>query len=459
MRVGIEVQSLRMERRGIYYYIWNIVERMCRQEHPHKIILCLYGQPWMDDPKEIQHWAAAFPGTGLEYYWDGLPMRLLSHRLGGSVQTAPKLAQQIDRDVLGPLWRRLNQLQTGPRLWHRQSAPMDVDVLHHTAGLLLPIEGHANVMTIHDLIPFHDPEYCAGATDMFGDGFHYADRMDLIITVSEYTKRDVVESLGVDERKVWAIPHATSEQFRYIENRDAVRAVLAKYDMDRRPYLIHLGTMEERKNILRLLEAFKKVKADPAGSPIPHELVLVGEGATFQQVKDGIENLELGGDARCLGFVPFEDLPYLLNGADLFMYPSLYEGFGLPAIEAMACGCPIAAANVTSLPEVIGDAGILFDPFDVDEMAMILERVLTDPDQRETMRQKGLARAREFSWDRTAQRHLEAYQEAWDRYLANGRHPGGKTLRTRYRQVLRDWTVTQSAAYTQAGAPITTWPF
>jgi glycosyltransferase involved in cell wall biosynthesis len=407
----------------------------------------------------VRRWAEAFPGTEVLYYWDGPPMRLLSHRLGGTPAQAPPLIQKIDRNLLWPLWQRMNRSPDEPRLWHWGAKPLPVDVLHHTAGLLLPIEGHANVMTIHDLIPYHSPDYCQGATDMFGDGFRLADRMDLLITVSEYTKQDVVNSLGVDANKVRAIPHATHEQFRYIEDRDAVRAVLAKYDMDRRPYIIHLGNMEARKNIPRLLEAFKRVKTDPLAPATDHELVLVGEGAAFEEMKARIEQLELGADARCLGFAPFEDLPALLNGADLFMYPSMYEGFGLPAIEAMACGCPIAAANVTSLPEVVGDAGMLFDPLDVGAMEAVLGRILGDANLREQMRQQGLARAREFSWERTARRHLEVYEEAWDRFQRNGRHPQSKTIRTRYRQVMHDWTMARSSDYAREGARVNTWPF
>jgi alpha-1,3-rhamnosyl/mannosyltransferase len=456
MRIGIDIQHLRLDRRGIYYYIWNLLEQMARQDHRHQLTLYLYGQPWMDDPDEVRRWAESFPRIEREYYWDAPPLRLLSHRLGGTPAQARWLAQMIDRKLLWPLWQKMATAPSGPRLWYQGPAPIAVDVFHHTAGILFPVEGHANVLNIYDLIPFHSPEYNPDATVMFGDGFTHADRMDLIITISGFTKQDVVNSLGVDETKVRTIPLAIHEQFRCFENRDEVRAVLAKYDMNRRPYIMHLGLIEARKNILRLLEAVQRLKQ--AGDATPHELILVGDdGGNLNEVRAKIEELKLGADARYLGFVPREDLPAMLSGADLFMFPSLYEGFGLPAIEAMACGTPVAAANATSLPEVVGDAGLLFDPLDVDEMTAIMRRILRDPDLRKAMRAKGLARAAEFSWRRTARETLDAYEEAWERFQRNGRYSSDKPLQTRYRQAMRAWTVAQASTHTREGAWIRTW--
>jgi glycosyltransferase involved in cell wall biosynthesis len=456
MRVGIDIQHLRLHRRGIYYYIWNVLEQMDRQDHPHQLVLYLYGQRWMDDPNEVQRWAEAFPTIDREYYWDMPPLRLLSHRLGVTPAQAPWLARMIDRKLLWPLWQKMAATTSGPRLWQCATESVAVDVFHHTAGLLFPIEGHANVLTIYDLIPFRSPEYNPDAAVMFGDGFTYANRMDLIITISEFTKQDVVNSLGVDEAMVRAIPLAIDEQFRYWENRDEVRQVLAKYDMHRRPYVIHLGSIEARKNLLRLLEAFKRLK-QAADAP-PHELVLAGaDGGNLKEVKGQIEKLGLEGDARCLGFVTRQDLPAMLNGADLFIYPSLYEGFGLPGIEAMACGTPVAAANATSLPEVVGDAGLLFDPLDADEMTAIMRRILSDSNLRDSMRMAGRARAAEFSWRRTARETLDAYQQASENFRCNGRHARGKVLQTRFRQMMRHLTWAQTPTYIWEGARIQNW--
>src|SRR5262249_38321778 len=151
-------------------------------------------------------------------------------------------------------------------------------------GLLFPAEGHANVITIYDLIPFHSPDYDETANILFTDGFRYIDRMDLIITISEFTKQDVVSSLGVDADVVRAIPLGVHDDFNYIENRDKVRTILAKYAIDRKPYIAHVGMIEARKNIVRLLHAFKQLKQ--AGNVPEHELVLAGgEGGNFEEVK------------------------------------------------------------------------------------------------------------------------------------------------------------------------------
>jgi glycosyltransferase involved in cell wall biosynthesis len=456
MRVGVDIQHLRLHRRGIYYYIWNILAQIDQQDNPPRLALYLYGQPWMDDPDEVRRLVKAFPRMDLEYYWDAPPLRLLSHRFGGTPVQAPWLAQLIDRKVLWPLWRKMTQSPSGPRLWDKVPASVAVDVFHHTVGVLFPIEGHANVLTIYDLIPFRSPDYNPDASIMFGDGFRHANQMDRIITISEYTKQDVVNSLGVDETKVRAIPLAVHEQFRYLENRDEVREVLTKYNLDRRPYVIHLGSIEARKNILRLLEAFKRLKH--AGEALQYELVLAGaDGGNIDEVRAKIEELKLGADARCLGFVRREDLPAILNGADLFMYPSLYEGFGLPAIEAMACGAPVAAANATSLPEVVGGAGLLFDPLDVDDMTATMRRVCGNPGLRQTMRASGRARAAEFSWRRTARETVDAYEEAREHFQRNGRRSTGKVLQTRFRQMMRDLTTSQVPAYISEGARIQNW--
>jgi glycosyltransferase involved in cell wall biosynthesis len=456
MRIGIDIQQLRMDRRGIYYYIWNILEQMDRQDHPHQLAVYLYGQHWMDEPDEVRRWAEAFPRVERKYYWDVPPLRLLAHRLGATPAQSPWLVRQIDRRVLWPLWQKMATTRSGPRLWHPGPPPLAVDVFHHTAGLLFPVEGHANVLSVYDLIPYHSPTYDLCATTMYGDGFTHADRMDFIITISDFTKRDLVRSLGVDEAKVRTVPLAIHEQFRYIENRDEVRTVLAKHDMNRRPYVIHVGAIEARKNILRLLEAFKRLKE--GADPPPHELILVGvAGGNFDEVVAKIEELKLRADVRWLGFVPRDDLPAIINGADLFVFPSLFEGFGLPAIEAMACGTPTAAANATSLPEVVGDAGLLFDPLDVEEMTATMQRILRDPTLRAAMRTTGLARAAEFSWKRTACETLAVYEEAWERFRRNGRHASGKPLQTQYRQAMRDWTVNHAFTYAHQGTRINTW--
>src|SRR5262249_52821933 len=156
--------QLRMDRRGIYYYIWNILDQMDRQDHHHQLALYLYGQPWMDRKDDVRRWAEAFPRMWRKHYWDVPPLRLLAHRLGATPAQAPWPARVIDRNLLWPLCQKMASTPSGPRLWFPGPAPLAVDIFHHTAGLLFPIEGHANVATVYDLIPFHSPNYDLCAT-------------------------------------------------------------------------------------------------------------------------------------------------------------------------------------------------------------------------------------------------------------------------------------------------------
>jgi glycosyltransferase involved in cell wall biosynthesis len=161
--------------------------------------------------------------------------------------------------------------------------------------------------------------------------------------------------------------------------------------------------------------------------------------------------------ARCLGFVPFEDLPALLNGADICVSPSLYEGFGLPPLEAMSCGTPVIASNTTSLPEVVGDSGLLVDPLNVVDIGAAMYRVAKDPALRAELRARGLARAREFSWAKTARRTLDAYEEAFKRYQDKTKRCSN--FRTPYRDVMRKHTLQQLSEYLTNGNCISEWPF
>ena len=173
-------------------------------------------------------------------------------------------------------------------------------------------------------------------------------------------------------------------------------------------FILFVGNISPRKNILALLQAFNKLKK----RGIKHKLVIAGKkDQRYEQVLKTLNELNLGGEVIFTGYVPEEDLPKLYNAADLFVYPSLYEGFGLPILEAMACGTPVVASNVSSLPEVAGDAGLLVNPQDVDALTNAMYKVLTDDKLKESLIDKGLERAKFFSWEKTARETLEVYKE------------------------------------------------
>lgn len=226
-----------------------------------------------------------------------------------------------------------------------------------------------------------------------------AKKADKIITVSESAKRDIIKAFKVKEEKVYVTYEASEECYHPNYSKEKIVAVRQKYGLAEK-YLLSVAIMRSNKNIERLLEAFNILKTQYR---IEHQLVLVG--TVSQQFKDLKQK-----DVILTGYVPQDELPLLYCGATLFVYPSFFEGFGLPVLEAMACGTPVVASNVTSLPEIIGDAGILFDPFKVEEMADKIYMVLSDRNIREELIKKGLNRAKEFSWRQTAAKTLSVFE-------------------------------------------------
>jgi glycosyltransferase involved in cell wall biosynthesis len=187
-----------------------------------------------------------------------------------------------------------------------------------------------------------------------------------------------------------------------------VQPVLERYQLSQ-PYILYVGSIEPRKNLLRLLQAYARLRKDLPG----WKLVLVGARNAWKStpISEEMRKLNLAPWVQLTGYIPEEDLPALYNGAGLFAFPSLYEGFGLPVLEAMACGTPVITSNVSSLPEVAGDAALLVDPYNVEEIAAAMVNVLSDQELSEDLHRRGLERSKEFSWERTAQQTLEVYKK------------------------------------------------
>jgi len=416
MHIGIDVNVLGRETipAGIYTYTWNVVDWLCRQARAHRVTLFLYGEPWMDDPDRLRQLRDSFPRAELQHWFDGFSPRLLSGLRG-----MPGRVRYIDRRVLLPLWQKL-VVPGSPLvswLWRRTSPSATVDLFHHPAGLSFPLHERANVITLPDLTIRHFPECHTPYTVEWFEGLYRTiGDVDVILTYSEHTKQDLIETMGVAEERIHVTPLAAHERYRPDPDRDRVRAVLARYDLGQRPYLLNVGTLEPRKNHCRLLEAFRRLRQQRPS--LEHQLVLVGgQGWKYEPIFEAIESYGLKPHVKWIGFVPLQDLPALYNGADVFVYPSLYEGFGLPPLEAMACGTPVVAARSSSLPEVVGDAGLLVDPLNVDELADAVGQVLADGQLHKTLREKGLQRAGLFSWEKTGRLTLAAYEEA-----RQGRH-------------------------------------
>lgn len=231
-----------------------------------------------------------------------------------------------------------------------------------------------------------------------------------IITVSEFSKNEIVTALGVKPEKVIVIPNGVNLiDFRPIDKSCASFELNATFGIDR-PFIFHIGSATPRKNVLSLIRAFRWLKG--RGS-FPFKLILSGpEGPLSQNIKREINELNLNGDVIVTGSVCNDTLIKLYNAASVFVFPSLYEGFGLPVLEAMACGTPVITSNCTALPETVGDAAVLIDePTNFKRIAEKIQAVIGDADFQAVLKQKGLARVKKITWQKSAKAHLNLYKE------------------------------------------------
>ncbi|MBN1641999.1 MAG: glycosyltransferase family 4 protein [Anaerolineae bacterium] len=279
--------------------------------------------------------------------------------------------------------------------------------LYHSAYYLMPYApGVPTVLTMYDLIPLVLPEYASARARLL---FRWTAALGMrasarVIAISEATQRDLLRLFRIPAHKVTVIPLAADPAFAP-QTAQAVARVRERYGLPPR-YVLYLGSNKPHKNLVRLVEAWAQLQ--------PREETLVVAGAwdpRYPQARAHAAALELGDAVRFLGPVPERDLPVLYSGASLFVFPSAYEGFGLPVLEAMACGAPVACSRSSSLPEVAGEAAAYLDLGRQGSMAETMGAVLDDPERRAQMRERGLARAAMFSWARTAQETLALYRE------------------------------------------------
>lgn len=282
----------------------------------------------------------------------------------------------------------------------------EAELFHATEHLLLPLRAIPTVLTVHDLIFRHLPEHHKPLNRWYLNLTMplYCRRATHVIAVSEHTRRDLVAAYDVPPQKVTVVHEAADPRFRP-QPPEKVTAVRARYRLPER-YLLFVGTIEPRKNLSRLLHAFELVYAER----LTDSLVVVGKRGWL--CDDFFARLARSPVQKAVilpGYVPDEDLPAVYAGAQAVVFPSLYEGFGLPVLEAMACGTPVVASRASSIPEVGGDAARYFDPTDVEEITALIRRVLQNTTLREEMRTRGLAQAGRFSWAQAASETHRVY--------------------------------------------------
>jgi glycosyltransferase involved in cell wall biosynthesis len=292
--------------------------------------------------------------------------------------------------------------------------------LLHSPDFIPPFRRNCkSVITVHDLAFLFYPNLLTQESARYYGQIDQAVRnTDHIIAVSKSTKRDIIHRLGVPEDKITVIYEAAHPIYRPLDeerllhqrcpehSRRAVEGVKEKYHLPD-DFILFVSTIEPRKNVPALLRAYRQLLDGYKRSEV---LVLAGErGWLFEEVFALVEELGLESKTLFLGRVPIEDLLYLYNAAQLLVHPTVYEGFGLPPLEAMACGTPVVVSNVSSLPEIVGDAALLVDPENVSELTVAIWRLLTDEDLRADMSEKGLRRAAHFSWEKAARETLAVY--------------------------------------------------
>lgn len=299
----------------------------------------------------------------------------------------------------------LGQLQIG---WIARERGLDI--IHDPIGIAPLAFCHSKrVVTLHDVFPLSIPGNSTLAETLLARYWlpWIVHSLDAVITDSQCSKKDICEYLHMDEDKIMVVPASAGKQFRPLDYTE-VEKVTTRYHLTQ-PYILYVGALEPRKNLLRLVEAFGRINL-----ALPqYKLVLVGASRLWKNDRMTQLVAELGLQDRVIftGYVPDEDLPAVYNGADLFCFLSLYEGFGLPVLEAMACGTPVVTSNTSSLPEVAGDAAMLVDPYDVDAIATAMRRVIEEPGLAQELREKGLARASQFTWEKTARETIAVYEK------------------------------------------------
>ncbi len=338
---------------------------------------------------------------------------LLAHE--SALEEYSTISVDAQRITIGE-WLRTPVLNV---FWHQFALPficsrLSFDVLFlPAASRRTPIMAPCpTVGTVHDLTPFH----VAGKYDHSRMFYQtrilpmLLKRLTRIIAVSESTKRDLIEFAGIPEERITVVYHAADPILFHPRNRSDALERMRGYGV-RSPYIVYTSRIEHPgKNHLRLIHAFEILKAKEA---IPHQLVLAGADWTrAEEVHKAASESPVRDDILFTGYVSSRDLPELYCGADMLVFPSLFEGFGIPILEAMSCGVPVACSNTSSMPEIAGDAAALFDPLDPNSIAHGVLGVLSSADARKRMAQKGLQRAELFTWREAASRTLDVIRDA-----------------------------------------------
>jgi glycosyltransferase involved in cell wall biosynthesis len=375
LKVTIDATPVTSKPSGVGYYVANLIYALHSLQKTENFYLGIAYQP------SLKNW------------------------LRRDLSFPPKLSQYPNLCML-PLPVRLYNLLAAspfrPALTYFEQYFGNADIVHGTNYSVYPCKQSLKVMNIYDLSFIKYPQY----TDTVVKAYHQQIKKnlqwtDLVLTISESSKQDIVNYLEVEPNKVAVTPLAS----RYSSSHKEPLAV--NYDFSR-PYLLFVSTLEPRKNIITLINAFNYLKQR---HKIEHNLILIGQkGWQYKPIFQAIASSPWNNCIHHLDYLPDELVALFYAKADVFVYPSYYEGFGLPVLEAMTLGAPVVTSNTSSLPEVAGDAAILVDPNDVISLAEAILRVVSDRNLRNELIIKGKVQANLYSWERTAKETLNAYK-------------------------------------------------
>ena len=372
----MDARCILLQRTGVGYYTLNLIKSLAKIDHHNSYVL-FYSQ--FKKPKE----------NTLLIYKKNFENKVI----------------HIPNRILNFLWRTTKYPSV--ETWVGK-----VDVFHSPNFELTPQKQGRSVLTIHDLCFLVYEKYAIKSARLhYGRRIKsYAQGADVIITVSENSKRDIINHLGIPPETIFVIPEGKDEKFKPQSDPETISEIKNKYGLSR-AFILHVGTLEPRKNLVGLIQAYHRSRARKE-----YQLVMAGrKGWMYKDIFKTVEKLGLTREVIFTGYVPEDDLPALYNASSLFVFPSLYEGFGLPPLEAMACGTPVVTSKVSSLPEVTGDAALLVDPFNIEEIKDSIDLVLSDQKLASSLRKKGLERATLLTWEKTAEKTIEVYRKVLEK--------------------------------------------
>ncbi len=370
MKIAINTLSIRCNYGGIGVYARNLIRALSRIDKNNRYILFLNPENYTD-------------------------FRIEQENFENILVKAPFKKYYIWEQIYLPFVVRKKQ----------------IDIIHGPRCVLPLLCKIKSVVTIHDLAFLFFPEVMKFNLLNYWSVFvkRSALKADHIISVSESTRKDIIRLFNIAEHKITITHEACNNRFKRIEDESALNRISQKYDLPER-FILYIGTIEPRKNLNVLLEAMDILKK----KTLNIKLVIVGKkGWLYAGFYDTLQRLGLENNVIFTGYVPTEDLPGIYNLAEVFVYPPKYEGFGLPLLEAMSCGVPVIASNISSIPEVLGGAGILVRPDEPIEFARKIYELLTDKEVSAKLSSRGFERIKCFSWEKVAKETLKVYERVY----------------------------------------------